>query len=333
MVVGIKKIAEKLNDLASKYEIGKLQDIRKEIKGLKKKHTSNLFSSMTIFDEYAFHDGGRTEIQYNIGYDENDSLRYGLAFSLEPGQTLPDVSKLYPQILRYNYLYNSNPELFVGYKIWYYNEHGRSQTEKIHEIGSELLNPHSFIFFGKLMNISKIDYEEILETFDKMLPIYKYVSSEKSNLVNNFRKEHYKFEFIKTNASLVEGRKYTIKEKSVDISVRHSIIQKKLIKQLVGKYGKTNVSAEVPIFGNKIDVVVNNNGSMYFYEIKSTLTARDCIRQAMGQILDYAYWPGQKNADKIFIVGECTLEYNTKLYLKYINKKLNINVEYIKIVI
>jgi hypothetical protein len=66
MVAEIKTIAEKLNYLASDYEIGKFQDIRKEIKGLKKKHSSYLFSSMTIFEDYAFHDGGRTEIQYNI---------------------------------------------------------------------------------------------------------------------------------------------------------------------------------------------------------------------------------------------------------------------------
>jgi len=333
MATKIKKIAEKLNALASEYEIGKLQDIRKENKMLSKKHTSNLFSSMTIFDDYAFHDGGRTEMQYNIGFDENGLLRYGLAFSLEPGQTLPDVSKLYPQILRYNYLYNSNPELFVGYKIWYFNEYGRSQTVSIHEIGSELLNPHTFIFFGKLMDIDKIDYNEILKTFDKMLPIYKYVTNEKPHEKDNLIKKHYKFEFIKTNVSLPEEKKYTIKEKSVDINVRHSIIQKKLIKQLIEKYGKENVSAEVPIFGNKIDVAVNNNGSIYFYEIKSTLTARDCIRQAMGQILDYAYWPGQKNADKIFIVGEGTLDSNTELYLEYINKNFSFNLEYLKIII
>jgi hypothetical protein len=327
----IKAIAEKLNSLATNYEIGKIQDIRKEIKGLKKKHTSHLFSSMTIFDDYAFHDGGRTEIQYNIGYDENNSLRYGLAFSLEPGQTLPNISILYPQILRYNFLYNSNPELFIGYKIWYYNENGRSQTEKIHEIGSELLNPHTFIFFGKLMNIVNIDDGEILRTFDKMLPIYRYVTNENIYIRTKLKNNHNKFKFVKTNVSLPEERKYTLEEKSVDINVRHSIIQNKLVKQLIEKYGNDNVSPEVRIFGNKIDVVVNDNGKNYFYEIKSAPTARDCIRQAIGQILDYAYWPGQKNADKIFIVGEGILESDTKSYLSYLNNNFGIGIEYIKI--
>jgi hypothetical protein len=331
MTTEIKKIAEKLNNLASNYEIGKFQDIRKEIKGLKKKHTSYLFSSMTIFDDYAFHDGGRTEIQYNIGYEKNNLLRYGLAFSLEPGQTLPDVSILYPQILRYNDLYNSNPELFVGYRIWYYNENGRSQTEKIHEIGSELLNPHAFIFFGKLIDAMNIDYDEILKTFDKMLPIYRYITNEKSYINHKLKNKHYKFKFVKTNVSLPEEREYTIREKSVDINVRHTIIQKKLVKQLIEKYGNEHVSLEVPIFGNKIDVVAHDNGRNYFYEIKSALTARDCIRQAIGQILDYAYWPGQKNADRIFIAGEGLLESDTEAYLAYLNNNFNICIEYIKI--
>ena len=252
MAIKIKTIAEKLNSLASDYEIGKIQDIRKEIKGLNKKHTSELFSHQTIFDDYAFHVGGRSEIQYNIGYDENNSLRYGLAFSLKPSQTLPDIRVLYPQILRYNYLYNSNPELFVGYKIWYYNENGRSQTENIHEIVPDLLIPKIFIFFGKLMNIDEIDYHEILRTFDKMLPIYKYVTTNDNIYISKLKNNKNTFKFVKTNVSLPKERKYTTEEKSVDINVRHSIIQKELIKQLIKKYGDENVSWEHPMFEKKM---------------------------------------------------------------------------------
>jgi len=183
------------------------------------------------------------------------------------------------------------------------------------------------------MDIDKIDYNEILKTFDEMLPIYRFVTNKKPHEKDNFNNKHYKFEFIKTNVSLYYEKKYTKKEKTVDINVRHSIIQKKLMKQLIEKYGKENVSAEVPVFGKKIDVAVNDNGSIYFFKIKSTLTARDCIRQAMGQIFDYAYWPGQKNADKIFIIGKGTLDPDTELYLKYIKENSNFNLEYLKIII
>jgi len=330
-MIKIDTIAKKLNKLSSNYEIGKFQDIRKEIKGIKRKHTSNLFSSMTIFNEFAFHDGGRTEIQYNIGYEENNLLRYGLAFSLEPNQTLPDVSILYPQIRRYNYLFISRPELFTGYKFWYHNEKGPSEIENIHKIEAELINPHVFIFFGKLMDLSEINYDEILKTFDKMLPIYKYVVNENNVIKTNLKKNNFKY--IKTNVTLPENRKYSIKEKSVDINIRHTIIQQKLVKQLIEKYGDDNVSLEVPIFGNKIDVVVKDNEKYYFYEIKSAPTARECIRQAIGQLFDYAYWPGQKNADKLFIVGEEKLEPNMELYLKYLNTNFNIGIEYIRIAV
>lgn len=47
--------------------------------------------SRTTFDSYAFHVGGRTELQFNIGLESGDEdLRYGVAFSLE---NQPDASR------------------------------------------------------------------------------------------------------------------------------------------------------------------------------------------------------------------------------------------------
>jgi hypothetical protein len=330
----IKKVAEFINLQAKNYEMGKFQEIRKEIKGLTKSHTSKIFSSATIFKnkDYAFHDGGRTEIQYNIGLDKNDLLRYGLAFSLEPGQTLPDVSILYPKIRKLNYLIRARPNLFVEYKMWSYTPDGRTETLSVHEIPSSLIQSKVFIFFGKLMPFSKIDYTEILTTFDKMLPIYVNITTDndtQSMLKKSSGKNQFKF--IKTNASLPSSRNYTSKQISIDIDIRHSKIQEILINDLINEFGNENVSWENPIFGNKIDIVVKDKERMYFYEIKTASTARECIRQAMGQILDYSFWPGQKNADKLFIVGEEKIDMKTQSYLRYLNNVHSIPVEYIRI--
>ena len=323
----IQEIAEKINDCSQKYNIGSLQQIRKKNKSLRKLHTLKIFSSSTIFNGYAFHDGGRTEIQYNIGFDENNLLRYGLAFSLEPGQTLPDVSIMYPKIYKYNYLLRNNPTLFLGYKFWAWVDGERTETEVIHEIDSSLVKPKTFIFFGKLINSRHIDYDEILLTFDKMLPIYEYIEKPNTKILT----KNNPFIFKKTNVSLPQSRNYTRKQIEIDLDIRHSKIQEKLTDDLFKKFGNNNVSLEHPINGNKIDVVVNNNGMIYFYEIKTAPTARDCIRQALGQIFDYAYWPGLKNADKLFIVGENTIDKNTENYLSFLKKQYGVVLEYIQI--
>jgi hypothetical protein len=325
----IREIAEKINEHSQKYNVGNLQQIRKENKSLKKLHTRQIFSSSTIFDDddYAFHDGGRTEIQYNIGFEENNLFRYGLAFSLETGQTLPDINIMYPKIRKYNCLLRSNPTLFLGYEFWAWVDGKRTKTEIIHEVDSSLVKPKAFIFFGKLIEIKNINYDEILVTFDKMLPIYKYIEEQKiKNTSNNDT-----FVFEKTNVSLPQSKKYTKVQTEIDIDIRHSKIQEKLVEKLYSKFGNDNVSLEHPINGNKIDVVVNNNEMIYFFEIKTALTARDCIRQALGQIIEYAYWPGQKNADKLFIVGENEIDKKTENYINFLKKQFRFDLEYLQI--
>jgi len=91
----INAIANELNNRSSTYEVGMLQSIRKNIKGLQRRASSKIFHKRTIFPSeeggFCFHDGGRTELQFNIAYENYDNrrvFRHGLAFSLELGQSL-----------------------------------------------------------------------------------------------------------------------------------------------------------------------------------------------------------------------------------------------------
>jgi hypothetical protein len=61
----IRSIANEINSKAERYQIGSLQEIRKLLKGFKRRPGRTLFSDQTIFDTYAFHHGGRSEIQFN----------------------------------------------------------------------------------------------------------------------------------------------------------------------------------------------------------------------------------------------------------------------------
>src|SRR5437588_10359624 len=96
----ISTLAEQINASANAYRVGELQEFRAKLHG-KTARTKKLFTASTIFpdEEYAYHDGGRTELQFNIGIETRNGtrwLRHGVAFSFESGQSLPDPSVLYP---------------------------------------------------------------------------------------------------------------------------------------------------------------------------------------------------------------------------------------------
>jgi hypothetical protein len=57
-----------LNEAARSHPIGTLQTIRAELNGLKKR-TNKIFTAQGIKDSWAIHDGGRKELQFNIGID------------------------------------------------------------------------------------------------------------------------------------------------------------------------------------------------------------------------------------------------------------------------
>ncbi len=332
--MNIHDLAEQINLRSSSYNFGELQEIRKQIKGLRKKPTNKIFTSESISDDgWAFHIGGRSEIQFNIGF-EDDGLRYGLAFSLEPSQSLPDVTILFPKILRLNSIYRERPELFSNYKLWYWSGK-RSETFPMQEIPTDWIHPGCFIFFGKLMSDDRIDIEEILNVFDNMLPIYIEVESDNQNKIEEILKINTQdnFQFSIDAKRLPKNRTYTSVEMETNIDIRHSIIQKALYNKLIAIHGTENVSLENPFMGNKIDVVVKENNEYIFYEVKTGNSAKSCIRQALGQLFEYAYFPGTCHAKKIIIVGEHKIDSYTNNYIQYLQKHFNLPINYEAIII
>lgn len=176
------ELAQKLNVASKNYKIGDLQRIRATIKGKKRPAGKDIFNTGKINSDgtWAFHYGGRSELQFNIG-KEKEGIRYGLAFSLEPSQSFPGksiLSLLCPKILRLNCLIREKPELFSDYKYWWYWNNERSQPSNLVTIPSEIIKLKSFIFFGKLIKEQELDINVILHEFDKMLSIYLLVEGQ-----------------------------------------------------------------------------------------------------------------------------------------------------------
>lgn len=114
--------------------------------------------------------------------------------------------------------------------------------------------------------------------------------------------------------------------------LRHNAIQTDLYGQLVKRYGEDNVGTEVPTGdGTAVDIVVNTGRSFWFYEIKVADTLRAGIRQAIPQLLEYAFWKCEgDHAEKLFIVTEFPLSEAADKYLQYLRTRFNVPIYYLQ---
>ena len=322
----IEKISRDINKQLQNYKIGEIQQFRQDAKKLSRPKSYNLFPSKPINENWTFHIGGRTELQFNIA-NEEEGLRFGVAFSLNPSISLPNPEILYPKIRKLNYIIQTKPYLFEDYKMWTLKNGERSDIHDVKVIIEQDISVGNFIFIGKIQEVYNLS--EIMNTFDALFPIYKEVESDISIENQGKTEQENEFVFKKAERRLPKARHLTTIKKELDVSIRHSLIQEKLIVKLNNQYGEDNVAAEHYIGQNRIDVVVKNGQECYFYEVKIANTARDCIRDAFGQLLDYCCYPAKRNATKIFVVGEPDLDSYTDEYLKFINKEFNIPISYL----
>lgn len=111
----------------------------------------------------------------------------------------------------------------------------------------------------------------------------------------------------------------------------HNEMQTKLYAELVNLYGKACVGTELPS-GNgatAIDLVVKTKEFCWFYEIKTAQSVRACIRQAIPQLLEYAYWGGiQGQCDKLIIVGPKPVTKAASAYLEFLRKTFGMELHY-----
>jgi hypothetical protein len=246
MSINIRAIANKLNELALQHPVGKLQEIRMQLKRLKRRPGEKIFSTHTTFDDWAFHHGGRTELQFNIGYadgDKNDDLRHGVAFSFELSQTLKSIDVLVPKVKFFNDFMDLNAGEFRDMRMWHYGD-GRSEDRPPGPIPSGLVKEGVFVFLGNRQPAKGIDYEKILDDFDRLLPLYRYVESRGATSPVPLLKTG--FNFKAGGAKKVATAKATLAEKELDLDLRHNLLQEELYQKLASKYGKDNVRKEQP---------------------------------------------------------------------------------------
>ena len=223
--------------------------------------------------------------------------------------------------------------MFNDYKMWIWENGCRTEIQSVKEIQEEDIKTNNFIFIGKIKQ--NPDIKEIMGTLDFLYPIYKEVESGKE--ISNDKNEEQ--EFIPNKFVFNKKKKYTLPQqrigttiaREINIKVRHSLIQQKLYEKLVLTYGEDNVAVEQYYGLNRIDVVARNDSDLYFYEVKTGNSARDCIREAFGQLMDYAYFPNIENAKKIIIVGEVPLDSVCDKYIAFLKGTFNLPIDYMYI--
>jgi hypothetical protein len=107
----------------------------------------------------------------------------------------------------------------------------------------------------------------------------------------------------------------------------HNIIQNKLRNKLIAEYGESCVACEK----NYIDLTLTYNDTITLYEVKSDAYAATCIRQALGQIIQYAHRIDATKKIKLYIVGQYPLKSNEIPYLEYIKNNFKIDLDYMNI--
>jgi hypothetical protein len=77
-----------------------------------------------------------------------------------------------------------------------------------------------------------------------------------------------------------------------------------------------------------IDIVVKMKSEYWFYEIKTALTPRACLREAIGQLLEYGLWPGAQEPTRFIVVGETLIDKDGKEYLSRLKERFSLPMEY-----
>lgn len=327
----VRTLAAQINDEAAGYSIGDLQQLRAQLKRLKRAPGSAIFSERTTFDDWAFHNGGRSELQFNIGSEQvsgSEIMRYGVAFSFETSRTLPSIDVLVPKVALFNEYLRSNADLLSGLEMWHFQGGIRSANRAPAPIGGDLVHVGTFVFLGSYAPFESVEPSAALATFDALLPLYQYVEGG-----NTASPSPSPFAFRAGNSHKKSFSLASPTERALSISLRHNDIQQALYSELCKEFGAANVGTEVSSgTGGRIDAVSRRGESYTFYEIKVGLSIKGLIREAIGQLLEYSMWPGATLPSELVIVGEPQLDSISAEYLRKISKACPVPVCYRRVV-
>jgi hypothetical protein len=327
----LQDVVTELNETARNRPIGALQGWRKQQSALERPGASTLFySRVKPTRDWVFHAGGLLELQFNVGFEDVNELRvfrHGVALSLQPTRELPDIEPMRPKIARFNEYVLANPGAFEGFSMWHWDD-GRTPNFPVSTIPNEAIHQGNFIFIGALQPADRVSIDWTLDDFDRLLPLYQYVESQEP-LPRVREKARKGFIWSPGNKARAARTTYERNAAAINKNLRHNTIQDALFNHLEALYGKDDTSGEQDC-GNHtlVDVAVRDGEDYTYYELRTAPTAQLCIREAIGQLLEYSYWPGAQQATRLVVVGEPPCDKETAAYIRKLQRQFSLPIEY-----
>ncbi|MGD0897917.1 MAG: hypothetical protein ABR915_08770 [Thermoguttaceae bacterium] len=330
-------LAEQINKAAPAYRVGALQQHRAGVAKLQGKpgpRTKSIFHKGTIFlraeGGYAFHDGGRTELQFNIGVEMRGTQRcwrHGVAFSFEKGRNLPDPNRLRPKVRRFNEWVQANAGLLRGFRMWHWNEMTRSPDRSPGEILQDSIDAEAFVFLGTMVPEAKVDVHQILRDFDRLYDLYEYVESEPKaagKALSGGLPHRQVSKATRTIMSRLAGE--------IEVDLRHNLLQQLLVTILKREFPGCPVEPERKVAGGgRVDMAVETHDGVLFCEIKVAPHVRAALREAVGQLLEYSHWPTDCRAKKWWVLSEGLPSAEEVAYLQVVRGRYGLPIFYRRI--
>lgn len=126
-------------------------------------------------------------------------------------------------------------------------------------------------------------------------------------------------------------KKWSSPKNQKQAELRHKGWQVKLLSKMREKYGESNVGVEVPTGAGYADLALHARGLTFIIELKTGNSTKQLVREALGQVLEYGFWPGVWRSKYRFVVsGESRLDSETATYLDFLREKYGIPIWYLR---
>ncbi len=296
------------------------------------------------------------ENQYGFGHEEwlfnqryrINGFQYGYVRGVEK-------AVLKNELIDELYLYTKDTEgnyFFIGILK---NVERITQNSKEQELIKATFDKHLEIAIEELKEVGS-DYTELQRT--GMTPILKFkwedanileepipikiddskyrryqpykLTRELENFIDNNLKKQIELNFRPGKAKSKSSYTASKKKGKREVNSLHVEIIDFLYNYLSDKTDKNNLSVEKSsVNGKFIDLLEKiEDNEFIFYEVKTSNSGLTNIREAIGQILEYALIDEKIIPKKLIIIGPAKLNDNEKKYLKRLGKTITIRLEY-----
>jgi hypothetical protein len=192
----------------------------------------------------------------------------------------------------------------------------------IRRIAPEEVLKDNFIFFGSSVPVSQIDIDVVLRTFDRLLPVYRFIEGHPQTLQRLFGGTS-TLAFVERFELPEDDIRTRSAQDETNLDLKSKPLTRLLRDLLEAEDGTFVFGTEISSgSGGKIDLVVKTiQGLFDLYEVQPALLARHAIRQALPQLLEYAYRSDNENIRALYIVSQPELDDCSERFLQKLRDK------------